>query len=968
MVPREVPMKSGLVSLNTARQVNTAHPKVIMNSARPMTNLSKSAHSTVKWPIHKNTTFKNSNFNQRVNTVKDKKFNPARPKAVVNVVKGNNVNAVKASACWVWKPKTKVLDHGNLQIDLQDKGVIDSRCSRHMTGNMSYLTDYAEIDGGYVSFGANPKAGKITRKVVIDDYNRFSWVFFLATKDETSGILKSLITRVENLIDQRVKAIRCGNRTGFKNKEMNQFCERKGIKREFSVARTPQQNGVAERKNRTLIEAARTMLADSKLPTTFWAEVVNTACYVQNKVLVIKPHNKTPYELFLGRKPALSFMRPFGCPVTILNTIDHLGKFDGKADEGFFVGYSINSKAFRVFNSRTRIVEENLHVQFSENTPNIAGSGPNWLFDIDALTKSLNYKPVVARNQSNGNTDSKSSPDARFKPSSDGEKKVDGDPSKEDERDDQEKNDNVNSTNNVNIVSDGNNTNNVNVVSSTVNTAGIEVNAIGAKTSIELPDDPNMPALEDIVYSDDDEDVGAEADMNNFNAFMPVIPIPTTRIHKDHPVEQIIRDLNSAPQTRRMTKNLEEHGLFSSVQQRTNHKDFQNYIFACFLSQEEPKKVIHALKDPSWIEAMLDELLQFKLQKIWTLVDLPNGKRPIGIKWVYRNKKDERGIVIKNKAILVAQGIEAIRLLLAYASFKDFVMYQMDVKSAFLYEKALYGLHQAPRAWYETLSNYLLDNGFQRGKIDKTLFIRRDKSDILLVQVYVDDIIFSSTKKSLCTEFEKMMHKKFQMSSMGELTFFLGLQTASIPMETQKPLLKDEDGKEVDCKKQTVVANSTTEAEYVDASSYYSQVLWIQNQFLNYRDSNEKKLIQMIKIHTDKNVADLLTKAFDKGIEVNASDSKLMLLGINLLLLGKVNAARHNLLLLVYPKGKNGEDGVDSWRGSKGRVVGEGGVSEKNEEWREQTDTGVRTSVEWWGCFDVWLVGRKIHLGAGKKS
>ncbi|GJZ19430.1 ribonuclease H-like domain-containing protein, partial [Tanacetum coccineum] len=166
---------------------------------------------------------------------------------------------------------------------------------------------------------------------------------------------------------------------------------------------------LAERKNRTLIEAARTMLADSKLPTTFW---VNTAYYVQNRVLVIKPHNKTPDELFLGRKHALSFMRPFGCPVTILNTIDHLGKFNDKADEGFFVGYSTNNKAFRVFNSRTRIVEENLHVKFSEDTLNIAGSGPNWLFDIDALTNSMNYKTVVAGNQSNGNAGTKACDDA----------------------------------------------------------------------------------------------------------------------------------------------------------------------------------------------------------------------------------------------------------------------------------------------------------------------------------------------------------------------------------------------------------------------------------------------------------------------------------------------------------------------------------------------------------------------------
>ncbi|GJV56077.1 ribonuclease H-like domain-containing protein [Tanacetum coccineum] len=217
---------------------------------------------------------------------------------------------------------------------------------------------------------------------------------------------------VEMVMVAVMLVIRWDNETEFKNKEMNQFCKRKGIRREFSVARSPQKNRVAKRKNRTLIEATRTMLADSKLPTTFWAEAVNTACYVQNRVLVTKPHNKTPYELFIGRKPALGFMRPFSCPVTILNTIDHIGKFDGKADEGFFVGCSINSKAFRVFNSRTRIVEENLHVQFSKNTPNIAGSGPNWLIDIDALTKSMNYKPVVAGNQSNGNAGTKAYDDA----------------------------------------------------------------------------------------------------------------------------------------------------------------------------------------------------------------------------------------------------------------------------------------------------------------------------------------------------------------------------------------------------------------------------------------------------------------------------------------------------------------------------------------------------------------------------
>ncbi|GJZ57497.1 putative ribonuclease H-like domain-containing protein [Tanacetum coccineum] len=601
----------------------------------------------------------------------------------------------------------------------------------------------------------------------------------------------------------------------------------------------------------------------------------------------------------------------------------------------------------------------------------------------------MNYKPIVAGTQFNGFADLKISQDDGFKPSSNNGKKVDEDPRKDSECNDQEKEDNVNNTNIVNATS--------------IN----EVNDVGGKTSIELPVDPDIPELEDYSTFEDDEDVGAEADMNNLDTTIQVSPIPTTRIHKDRPLDQVIGDLQSTTQTRRMLNNLEEHGF---------------------------------------IEAMQKELLQFKLQEVWTLVDLPDGKRTIGTKWGSRNKNNERGIVIRNKERLVAQGytqeegidynevfapvarVEAIRLFLAYASFRYFMVYQMDVNSAFLYgkieeevyvcqppgfedpdfpdrvykvEKALYGIHQAPKAWYETLSTYLLDTDFQRGKIDKTLFIKRYKCDILL------------------------------MSSMGELTFFLGLQvqqkkdgifisqdkyvdeilkkfrftevkTACTPLETKKPLLKDEDGEEVDvhmyrsmivsfmyltssrpdimfavcacaryqvnpkvlhlyvvkrifryikgqpklglwypkdspfdlvaytdsdytrasldrksttggcqflgfrliswqCKKQTVVANSTTKAEYVAASSCCGQLLWIHNQLLDYGynfmqtkifiennsttyiiknpifhsktkhieirhhfiwDCNEKKLNQMVKIHTDKNVADLLTKAF----------------------------------------------------------------------------------------------------------
>ncbi|GJW17148.1 putative ribonuclease H-like domain-containing protein [Tanacetum coccineum] len=301
---------------------------------------------------------------------------------------------------------------------------------------------------------------------------------------------------------------------------------------------------------------------------------------------------------------------------------------------------------------------------------------------------------------------------------------------------------------------------------------------------------------------------------------------PHTRIHKDYPIEHVIGDVQSYVQTRRM---------------KTSYSE-QRFL--------KPKRVSKALSDLAWVEAMQEELLQFKLQKVWVLVDLPKGHRAIGTKWVYRNKKDERGIVIRNKARLVAQGhtqeegidydevfapvarIEAIRLFLAYASYMGFMVYQMDVKSAFLYGqieeevyvcqppgfedpdhpdkvykvvKALYGLHQAPRAWYDTLANYLLCNGFQRGKIDQTLFIKRQKGHILLVQIYVDDIIFGSTKKELCDEFEKLMKDKFQMSSMGELTFFLGLQynytdvkSASTPTDLEKPLVQDGDAAEVD--------------------------------------------------------------------------------------------------------------------------------------------------------------------------
>ncbi|GJZ69565.1 putative ribonuclease H-like domain-containing protein [Tanacetum coccineum] len=353
-------------------------------------------------------------------------------------------------------------------------------------------------------------------------------------------------------------------------------------------------------------------------------------------------------------------------------------------------------------------------------------------------------------------------------------------------------------------------TNTVNTVSTPVSTASPYDGLSFSDPTNPDQDDSEIPALEDIYKNPTDgiftnssyDDEGAVADFTNLETVVNVSPIPTSRINSIHPSTLILGDPQSAVQTRsKVTKSSGAHAFVSYIQKqrRNNHKDFQHCLFACFLSQNEPKKISEALEDESWVDAMQEELLQFKIQKVWILVDLPYGKKAIGTKWVYRNKKDERGVVVRNKARLVAQGhrqeegidydevfapvarIEAIRIFLAFASYMGFIVYQMDVKSAFLYGKideevyvsqppgfidpkypqkvykvvkALYGLHQAPRAWYATLSTFLLKNGYRRGTIDKTLFIKKDKHDIILVQVYVDDIIFGSTKKSWCDEFE----------------------------------------------------------------------------------------------------------------------------------------------------------------------------------------------------------------------
>nr|GEU37063.1 hypothetical protein [Tanacetum cinerariifolium] len=516
------------------------------------------------------------------------------------------------------------------------------------------------------------------------------------------------------------------------------------IKREFSNARTPQHNSVAEKRNKTLIEAARTMLADAKLPVTFWAEAVNTACM-----------------------------------------------FDAKRDEGYFIGDSLSSEAFMVFNKRTKKKEENFHVDFLENKSIEKGTGPDYLFDIDTLTNSMNYVPVVVAGTSSTNI-SGIKEDVHQAEGKGAAKKDDAildnnSPQKEQQevnRDKEVPKSSQNSNPTASLKVSSNESFELalsSIVETEVPTGGssfLELLSLGNAMSFEnrledfFGDTSNAVSLNEV-----------EADFNNMETAIQVNPTPTLRIHKDHPNSQIIGVVDTPIQTKQKTKDVHGQSFIAIIHQKTNPDLLQYYLFSCFLSQKEPKKIVDALKDPNW--------------------------------------KDERGIVIRNKERLVAQWhtqeegidyeevfapvarIEAIRLFLAYASYMGFTVYQMNVKSAFLYgtideevyvmqppgfqyhafphrvykvEKAMYGLHQAPRAWYGTLSKYLLDNGFQRGAIDQTLFVRKHKGDFLLVQVYIDDIIFSSSNLKLCREFKALMHDKFQMSTMGELNFFLGLQ------------------------------------------------------------------------------------------------------------------------------------------------------------------------------------------------
>nr|GEU60922.1 putative ribonuclease H-like domain-containing protein [Tanacetum cinerariifolium] len=560
--------------------------------------------------------------------------------------------------------------------------------------------------------------------------------------------------------------------------------------------------------------------------------------FTWNRVLVTKPDNKTPYGLLHGRTPSIGFMRPFGCLMTNLNTFDPLGKFQRKVDEGFLVRYSVCSKVFRVFNSRTRIIQETLHVNFLENKPTVAGTGPTWLLDIDSLTRTMNYQPVTAGNQTNyGNNDKYAAFDgkehdiAAKKPesvfilsscSSAQTRKQDDQTKKKDNGKSLVKSFTGYQDLNAEFEDCSNNSSNeVNVVGSTVPTVGQSsinssnsFSAIGPLNTVvspayrkssfidasKLPDDPDMSKLEDFTYSNDEDIVGAEADFNNLESSIPVIAIPTTRIHKDHPVSQIIGHLSSTTQIRSMTRVVKDQGGLSQM----FDNDFHTCMFSCFLLQEEPKRVHQALKDPSWIEAMQEELLQFKMQK---------------------------GIDYEKVFDPVAR-IEAVILFLAYASFMSFMVYQMDVKSAFLYEtikeevyvcqppgfedpdhldkvyivvKELYGLHQAPRAC-------------------------QDK--------YVAEIL-----------------RKFRLTER---------KSASTPIDTEKPLLKDPDGEDVDFWN-TIVVKSTNDITRLQALVDRKKVVIIEAAIRDVLRLDDAEGVDCRKFNFSKYIFESLVRNVDSS-------------------------------------------------------------------------------------------------------
>ncbi|KAI3718615.1 hypothetical protein L6452_19494 [Arctium lappa] len=501
--------------------------------------------------------------------------------------------------------------------------------------------------------------GKRYILVIIDEYTRYTWVFFFKYKSDTTEEIINFIKKSEVFNGQLVRSIRSDNGTEFRNATVDTFLNDKGSSQNFAAVRTPQQNGVVERKNRTLCKVARFMLSESNLPTYFWVEAVNTACFTQNRSIIVKRHNKTSYEVFYGRKSNISFLHVFGCLCFILNDQEHLGKFDPKADEGILMGYSLSSKAYRVYNLRRKCIDESIHVKFDDHKTSSLSCDDNELHEW--ITSCVG--------EDSPNLLSAGPPYVPFS-----------------------------------ATSTSINPNSADFLPTTEHVASAEptFHSTPLHHTHPIPTDPS-PLYSPSLY--------------------PAPLPPALKCTKDHPIEQIIGDQQTGVQTRRGVENI--------------------CLYVNFLSIMEPKKIEEALIDPCWITAMQEKLFNSKETK--------NKARLVA--QGYRQKE---GIDYDETFAPVAR-LEAIRIFLAHAAHKNFRVFQMDVKSAFIngelteevyvkqppgfedpahphyvfrLDKALYGLKQAPRACDE----------------------------------------------SLCQEFASLIKSKYEMSMMGELTFFLGLQ------------------------------------------------------------------------------------------------------------------------------------------------------------------------------------------------
>ncbi|CAM9000216.1 unnamed protein product [Rhodiola kirilowii] len=584
------------------------------------------------------------------------------------------------------------------------------------------------------SFGGNKYV-----LVCVDDFTRFSWTRFLRDKSAATQQfieLATLLQREREAKGERLVSIRSDNGAEFKNATMTAFCTKHGIAHQFSSAITPQQNGVVERKNRTIQEMARVMIHAKKIPLKFWSEAMNTACHIINRVTICTGTEMTCYELWKGKKPTVKYFHIFRSDCYILNDREYRQKLDPKSDEGFFLGYSSNSRAYRVFNRRTGSVMESINVKIKD--------------DLIELTVSDDADETVG-------TASGTAP--RPLPTE------------------------TDSTRSALPATKG-----VGTVAETGSFPQNETDPTeGASTANNSTGNSS---------SDEIEEVSTQADRAALQ--------PSRRIARDHPTSEIIGAPSDGIQTR--GKLINYRGLAAC---------------SCFLSSIEPKNIKEALTDEYWVLAMQEELEEFARNDVWDLVPRHDGVNVIGTKWIFKNKSDTSGNITRNKARLVAQGysqiegidfdetfapvarLEAIRLLLALACHLKFRLFQMDVKSAFLngflneevyvaqpkgfedphhpasvyhLKKALYCLKQAPRAWYERLTVFLVDHGYVRGGVDKTLFVKHTRSDFIIAQIYVDDIVFGSNTQKLVDQFIEQMQKEFKMSMVGEMNYFLGLQ------------------------------------------------------------------------------------------------------------------------------------------------------------------------------------------------